>query len=435
MTELVPELRDRPVFICGHPKAGTSLVRAVLDSHPQLIVYPEETVFFRRFLPRSVGLDLEAQLELADQTIIHIFDWNPQAPSPSQEGFLDRDYTAISHEEVRQTMRELVDRTCRHPGDILSAAVLAFGQISGQAGKCWVEKSPYNEYFTEQIFTWWPKARCIHVIRDPRDNYLSYRRKHPDWSSEFFAANWRRSTRAGVQNQRRFGAQHYRLLRYEDLTRAPEETLEQLAGYLEIDWDASLDSPTRAGQGWAGNSMFADQFQGISAAPVARWKEQLNPQEASVIERMAKPLLEDFNYSPANTTVNTQTLIASWRAVTWPIRRRFRRRTTRISATSDRGVKAIHAANSLKQRISLAGRILLGKNISRQARREIPAITPQEVAEARQFFPLEKFFIFGHARSGHDHAGPPDPPAPRGALQLPGAFLHPPAAAASPGRG
>ncbi|MCU0487214.1 MAG: sulfotransferase [Anaerolineales bacterium] len=32
--------------------------------------------------------------------------------------------------------------------------------------------------------------------------------------------------------------------------------------------------------------------------------------------------------------------------------------------------------------------------------REIPAITAEEVAEARHFFPMEKFFIFGHARSG-----------------------------------
>jgi hypothetical protein len=30
----------------------------------------------------------------------------------------------------------------------------------------------------------------------------------------------------------------------------------------------------------------------------------------------------------------------------------------------------------------------------------VPAITPEEVAEARTFFPLDKFFIYGHARSG-----------------------------------
>ena len=36
-------LRDRPVFICGHPKSGTSLLRNLLDSHSELVVYPEET--------------------------------------------------------------------------------------------------------------------------------------------------------------------------------------------------------------------------------------------------------------------------------------------------------------------------------------------------------------------------------------------------------
>ena len=48
-------LRDSPIFICGHPKSGTSLLRSILDSHPEIIVYPEETGFFRRYLPNSDG--------------------------------------------------------------------------------------------------------------------------------------------------------------------------------------------------------------------------------------------------------------------------------------------------------------------------------------------------------------------------------------------
>ena len=32
--------------------------------------------------------------------------------------------------------------------------------------------------------------------------------------------------------------------------------------------------------------------------------------------------------------------------------------------------------------------------------RTVPALTLEEASEARQFFPLPKFFIFGHARSG-----------------------------------
>jgi hypothetical protein len=192
-------LRDRPVFICAsqgrhQPAAGR------FDSHPQLIVYPEETVFFRRYLPRAAGLDLESQLALADETLIHIFKWRREHPVPSQAGFPDRDYSAIPYDQVRQTMRNLAGERCLHPGDLLSAAVLAYGQVSGlatPATRLWVEKSPYNEYYAAQIFAWWPEARCIHILRDPRDNYVSYRRKHPEWQPEFFALNWRRSTAAG----------------------------------------------------------------------------------------------------------------------------------------------------------------------------------------------------------------------------------------------
>ena len=54
----------------------------------------------------------------------------------------------------------------------------------------------------------------------------------------------------------------------------------------------------------------------------------------------------------------------------------------------------------MKQRFSLALRILRGGEAPRPSRREVPPISEAEVAEARTFFPLDKFFIFGHARSG-----------------------------------
>ncbi|MBI5822773.1 MAG: sulfotransferase [Chloroflexi bacterium] len=51
-------------------------------------------------------------------------------------------------------------------------------------------------------------------------------------------------------------------------------------------------------------------------------------------------------------------------------------------------------------RLKSAARILLKGDPKKKNRNPIPAITPEEVAEIRQFFPREKFFIFGHARSG-----------------------------------
>ena len=51
-------------------------------------------------------------------------------------------------------------------------------------------------------------------------------------------------------------------------------------------------------------------------------------------------------------------------------------------------------------RFRSAARILLKGDPRKKKRNPIPAITPEEVTEIKQFFPREKFFIFGHARSG-----------------------------------
>jgi hypothetical protein len=55
---------------------------------------------------------------------------------------------------------------------------------------------------------------------------------------------------------------------------------------------------------------------------------------------------------------------------------------------------------TLTQRFRLAARALIKGHAPPFLYRDIPAITMQEVDEAREFFPLAKFFIFGHARSG-----------------------------------
>ena len=54
----------------------------------------------------------------------------------------------------------------------------------------------------------------------------------------------------------------------------------------------------------------------------------------------------------------------------------------------------------IQRRLNRALRTLFTGQPTPVNTRRIPAITPEEVAEARQFFRMDKFFIFGHARSG-----------------------------------
>ncbi len=297
------ELRDSPVFIAGHPKSGTSLLRSVLDSHPALVAYPEETNFFRRYLPRAAGTNLPGKLALSDQYLTHIFEWNQQNPPAHQAGFPDRDYSHIPITQVRQAVREYIAERFSHEGDMLSAVILAFGKVSGQLtplSQYWVEKTPYNERFAGQIYAWWPEAKIVHTVRDPRDNFTSYHRKHTDWSPESFAMNWVSSTQAGLKNRELYGPERYLLIRFEDLTSSPEAKLSELCQFLGINDDPSLRQPVRGGKPWGGNSMFADQFTSISSAPVGRWTETLQPDEVATLELIAGPIMNKFSYSPTS---------------------------------------------------------------------------------------------------------------------------------------
>jgi len=56
--------------------------------------------------------------------------------------------------------------------------------------------------------------------------------------------------------------------------------------------------------------------------------------------------------------------------------------------------------DKILRRFQLATQVLLKGAVSGQIRNPVPPISPEEVAVAREFFPLDKFFIFGHARSG-----------------------------------
>ncbi|MEK6222369.1 MAG: sulfotransferase, partial [Chloroflexota bacterium] len=54
----------------------------------------------------------------------------------------------------------------------------------------------------------------------------------------------------------------------------------------------------------------------------------------------------------------------------------------------------------MQNRLKRTFQVLTTGTLSQEDKRVIPAITMEEVAEAKEFFPMPKFFIFGHARSG-----------------------------------
>src|SRR5258708_19518196 len=52
---------QRACFIAGQAKSGTTLVAALLDSHPELLVLPQETAYFPTVLRKYRDADRRAQ--------------------------------------------------------------------------------------------------------------------------------------------------------------------------------------------------------------------------------------------------------------------------------------------------------------------------------------------------------------------------------------
>src|SRR3954466_16087968 len=58
---------QRAAFIAGPAKSGTTLLVSLLDSHPQLLVFPQETAYFPTVLTKYGARGRRAQFEYLTQ--------------------------------------------------------------------------------------------------------------------------------------------------------------------------------------------------------------------------------------------------------------------------------------------------------------------------------------------------------------------------------
>jgi Sulfotransferase family len=183
--------RSRPAFIVGCPRSGTTLVKMLLDAHPNISCGPE-TLFMRHIA------DLERQHLQLSQFLITEEEW---------------------HDHLRDLFLWLHVRRAT------------------QLGKTrWVDKSPSYALIPDYLDTLFPSCQIVHVIRDPRDVVDSWRRRWGLRSAVRATRLWPRH----VQRARQFGAAHpdrYFEIRYEELVRSTETVMRDLIEWLEEPWD------------------------------------------------------------------------------------------------------------------------------------------------------------------------------------------------------
>lgn len=201
---------DRPIFVGGMFRSGTSLLRAMIGQHPN-VASGLETYWFALDWDRRDDEDVQERL----RRLAHFYEfdtndfWAMVDESPSVYVFLSK---------------------------FLSAYTARLEK------KRWAEKTPGNIQHMDRIISGWPDAKIVHIIRDPKDIYASLREEKKWDSVDEFTERWCSIVGAveGFRDKLDLGPDRYFEVRYEALIADPLATTQKLFEFLDEPWSGDV---------------------------------------------------------------------------------------------------------------------------------------------------------------------------------------------------
>lgn len=226
---------DRPIFIVGMPRSGTSLVEKIIASHSAVhgageldYIFALGTGLFLKQSPNYCFLPLDRYSKSAFETFGKSY--------LEQVALLDRNSSFVS------------------------------------------DKMPFNMMMLGLIRMTLPNARIIHCVRDARDTCLSI------YKQNFTTANYRfaydQKTTAQFHNQYRQLMAHWHNVMpgviydvvYEDLTRNPEEEIRKLLKACNLDFEESCLDFSKS-EGMVRTASFWQVRQPMYTSSVRLWEK------------------------------------------------------------------------------------------------------------------------------------------------------------------
>lgn len=280
-----------PFFILGNPRSGTSLLRSLLNTHPDVLI-PRECGFMHWLFTDWHGRTWDAPT-LAE------FARAVQATRKFETWELD----------ARQVEEALMESGAGSYAQACSAIYELYARIRNKPISCWGDKN--NHYITEAklLKALFPAARFIHIMRDPRDvacSYLELHRRRQDDSPYWpalsphvgeIAAEWLRNNRAVAEQ---IGESTLVTVKYEDLVADPKQQLDRIFTGLQLPPLAELSEATRI-QAVDEPTEFTPWKKKVSnpinASAIGRYRGELTAEEIRTIESLTFPLLEQYGYA------------------------------------------------------------------------------------------------------------------------------------------
>lgn len=280
MRDLGGQGKQPPFFVVGAQRSGTTMLRLMLNAHPDVAV-PFESGFLVKFYwgchrYGDLGVPANAARLLADIS----------------------DHPYAKKARLVEDREAILDRPIRNYADMVDAI---FGAYAAARGKSrWGDKTPTYVTDVDVLRAVFPRCKIIHLVRDGRDVAISNR--SISWGSRNVpkvASDWRWKTLLAHKVGRLLG-DDYLLVQYEKLVLCPEQSLRVITEFLGIEYsdvmlgytrDASSEMPAESLR-WHGNSIRPPD-----PGLVEQWRYQMSRSDRIIFEQIACDALETFGYS------------------------------------------------------------------------------------------------------------------------------------------
>jgi len=148
---------ERPIFIFGCPRSGTSLLSQILNSHPRIAIPYESHIYntFYAWLKYYGDLEVAKNRERLVDDIFTTDVFNDWFPAPNRHHTLDYIHRYDFH-------------------GIFEAIMSAWANAQGK--QRWGEKTPAHLFYWREILDGFPNVQIIHIVRDGRDCALSWKK-------------------------------------------------------------------------------------------------------------------------------------------------------------------------------------------------------------------------------------------------------------------
>src|SRR5438552_2126995 len=130
---------QRACFVAGQAKSGTTLLVALLDNHPELLVLPEETAYFPTVLTKYGRRSRQEQFEYLTRDSLS----NVVFGGPCKWG--KRDYSWFPTAKFYQLFKELAFDPANTKKDLFVLMLEAYAAPVGRpldSAKSWLERTP-----------------------------------------------------------------------------------------------------------------------------------------------------------------------------------------------------------------------------------------------------------------------------------------------------